>query len=125
MLNPKEKRWVLWEAWRARKLDSRAIADLQHARLTDMLGFARANSSFYHGLYTNLPDHINDLSQVPHVTKQQLMSNFNKVVTDKEITKNEVDAFATNLSNVGKLFLDKYLVCSTSGTSGHPGVFFV
>lgn len=100
-----------------------AIQERQQQRLDDIITFARAHSPFYRELYAHLPEDIADLSVLPPVTKPQLMERFDDVLTDRAVKRQDVDRFVADPKNIGRLFHDKYLATTTSGTSGHPGIF--
>ena len=59
----------------------------------------------------------------PLLTKAILMANFDEIVTDPSITKQAVADFLTRSSDPSDLFLNKYTVMHTSGTSGEVGYF--
>ncbi|MCF6807427.1 hypothetical protein L3V79_03350 [Thiotrichales bacterium 19S9-12] len=63
---------------------------------------------------------INDL---PLVDKTMLMQNFDHVVTNKRIKKNELETWIDQNTNYDELYLNKYHVVHTSGTSGEQGIF--
>lgn len=107
-----------------RRIKSQAeIIQRQHQRLTQLIRYARSSSPFYQQRYQHLPSSIKSLTELPPVTKSQLMQNFDSWVTDRQITKNQVDKFVANKSLVGQLFLGKYAIYTTSGTTGIPGIF--
>lgn len=92
---------------------------LQQNRLQELVRYVKANSPFFSELYGELGDEIK-LSDLPPTNKQQLMQNFDKWFTDTSITKEKVDCFMSDLSNVGKKLDGKYLVYTTSGSTGNP-----
>ena len=112
---------VLW----MRKAGVDRIARRQHARLERMVDHARSASPFYRELYRDLPGGVPDLDALPVVTKPQLMEHFDDVVTDRTVSRAEVDRFLAEPGNVGRPFHGSYLVARSSGTSGHPGVFLL
>ncbi len=59
----------------------------------------------------------------PLLTKNLLMANFDEIVTDRRITKQAIADFLTRSTDPGELFLDKYTVMHTSGSSGEVGYF--
>lgn len=59
----------------------------------------------------------------PLLTKAILMANFDAIVTDRSITKQAIANFLTKSSDPSDLFLNKYTVMHTSGTSGEMGYF--
>jgi len=60
---------------------------------------------------------------LPTVTKQQLMDAFDGWVTDPRVTRAGVEAFISDPSRVGTPYQDDLFVCTSSGTTGHPGLF--
>jgi phenylacetate-coenzyme A ligase PaaK-like adenylate-forming protein len=89
------------------------------------LTHARERSRFYRHLYHGLPAPltIQGLADLPPVTKPELMASFDDWVTDPGITRDRLEAFITDRSGLGVPYLDEYFVCTSSGTSGHPGIF--
>lgn len=59
----------------------------------------------------------------PLLTKAILMANFDDIVSDRSITKQAIADFLTTSSDPSDLFLNKYTVMHTSGTSGEVGYF--
>ena len=99
------------------------LAARQHEKLNELIAFARANSRFYAEKYRSLPDDINDVCLLPLVTKVELMEHFDNVVTDTSVRKADVMKYISDLGNIGKPFMGKYMVWTTSGTTGTPGIF--
>ncbi|MGE5375902.1 MAG: phenylacetate--CoA ligase family protein [Bacteroidota bacterium] len=99
------------------------IITRQQERLNELVAFARANSRFYAEKYHGLPETITDVRLLPPVTKVELMERFDEVVTDPSLNKENVMKHISDLGNLGKPFLGKYMVWTTSGTTGTPGIF--
>ncbi|NUM46558.1 MAG: phenylacetate--CoA ligase family protein [Anaerolineales bacterium] len=99
------------------------LAARQHERLNELVTFARAHSRFYAEKYRGLPETIRDVRQLPPVTKPELMEHFDEVITDPAVRKADVQKHIADLGNLGKPFLGKYMVWTTSGTTGTPGIF--
>lgn len=99
------------------------IATRQQQRLNELVSFARAHSRFYAEKYRRLPDVITDVKQLPPVTKVELMEHFDDVITDPAVNKADVLKHIADLGNIGKPYLGKYMVWTTSGTTGTPGIF--
>ncbi len=115
---------VLDVAWMGRA-GADSIERRQRHRLGAMVDHARSASPFYRELYRDLPAGTPDLSSLPVVTKPQLMEHFDDVVTDRTVTRAEVDRFLADPGTIGRPFHGSYLVAKSSGTSGHPGVFLL
>ena len=63
------------------------------------------------------------LTDLPFTTKELLMEHFDDVVTDKKLNKEKLQEFIKKEQNVNKLYLGKYVVVNTSGTTGNVGIF--
>lgn len=98
------------------------IGSRQRARLTELVTHARSHSPFYRNLYAGLPEWTT-LADLPPVGKPQLMAAFDEWVCDRRITLSGVRAFMESGASAGTPYLDEFFVCSTSGTTGHPGLF--
>ena len=83
---------------------------------------ARRRSPFYRNRYRDLPADA-PLEQLPPVTKSELMASFDEWATDRAIAWRDVEAFIGSRKHIGQRFLDRYLVWTSSGTTGTPGVF--
>lgn len=106
---------------RAAKGDQAGIERRQRARLGDMVTYARANSPYYRDLYKDLPDRVSDASLLPATEKKTLMARFDDWVTDPEATLQKARAFAADPARIGDQFLDRYILATTSGTTGTTG----
>jgi phenylacetate-CoA ligase len=116
---------LLLDAYQARKQGATAIERWQRARLFAIVAFARAYSPYYRELYQHLPKGLDDPTLLPVTDKKRLMACFDDWVTDREVTAAQVRAFVDNPNLIGERFLGKYLVATTSGTSGIPGIFLL
>jgi len=103
------------EHWTRRQLEAHQAHSLR--RLRD---FAYARSPFYQRFHQGLFER--PLSELPVLTKATLMEHFDDLVTDRAIHLEAVRAFAGERLD-GRLFLDRYRVTATSGSSGQPGFF--
>jgi phenylacetate-CoA ligase len=112
-----------WEVWRAPKRGAAAIAARQRDRLSALIAHARAHSPFYQSLYAGLPAAGVELPDLPVVSKPELMAHFDGWVTDPAVNLAGVRAFAADRSVIGRQYLGRYAVWSTSGTTGRPGIF--
>ncbi|HEU5440206.1 MAG TPA: nitroreductase family deazaflavin-dependent oxidoreductase [Ktedonobacterales bacterium] len=125
---PAAPRWaplhVAWDAWQTTKRGPPAIAARQSERLVALVAYARERSPYYRRLYQQLPAQIgpDDLRQLPPTTKPELMAHFDEWVTDPAVTRAGVEAFVADLAKVGQLYLGRYLIFTTSGTTGVPAL---
>ncbi|WP_346960142.1 phenylacetate--CoA ligase family protein [uncultured Arthrobacter sp.] len=106
----------------------RALARRRDARLAALVVHARTSSPFYRELYRGLP--AGDVTRgdvslrdLPPVIKPQLMARFDDWVTDPDVTRTDLEAFVADPTLVGSRYRGRYFACTSSGTTGHPGLF--
>ncbi len=92
----------------------------QTQALRQIRDYAYAHSPFYQRFHRGLFDR--PLQELPVLTKSMLMEHFDEFVTDRSIHLDAVREFATARVQ-DRLFLDRYRVAATSGSSGQPGFF--
>jgi phenylacetate-CoA ligase len=93
------------------------------ARLAQLLAAAFAQSPLYRARHPRACARLPPLNDVEPVTKAELMRDFDAWATDRRITRESVDAFLAQPQTVGDAYLGRYLVWTSSGTSGEPGIF--
>lgn len=101
------------------KMDVSKRESVTQERLHEMVEWARKNSPYYARLYRDLPEDYS-LTDLPSVNKRQLMENWNDWITDRDLTLSEVEKFMENPDNIGRKIKKKYLVFTTSGSTGNP-----
>ncbi|HKM35506.1 MAG TPA: phenylacetate--CoA ligase family protein [Lachnospiraceae bacterium] len=92
---------------------------VQEKRLRELVQFARENSPYYARLYQGLPDNFT-LTDLPPVNKIELMNCFSEWITDSTITLQYVKQFMEDMDHVGRKMNGKYLIFTTSGSTGNP-----
>lgn len=97
------------------------IAAVQRKRLLSLVKIAKEKSPFYQKLYSGIGDDFS-LTDLPPVSKPELMAHFDDVLTDRSITMERIDIFTHDLENIGRMIDDKYLIFKTSGSTGNPAV---
>ncbi len=113
----------IWDVWLGGAGSADAIDALATRRLRDLVRFARAHSPYYAKLYRSLADGDVGLDSLPPTTRGTLMAHFDEWLTDPGITRASVEAFTADASRVGRPYLGRYAVWTSSGTSGEPGLF--
>lgn len=103
---------------------SKQQENIRKKRLRKLVSYVRENSPFYKELYKDIPDDF-DITDLPIVTKKMVNENFNRLSTDRQINRKDVDAFISDLNNKTEKYLGKYLVVSTSGSTGSPTPFII
>ncbi len=100
--------------WSRPKLQAYQVAEV--AKLRE---FAKT-SPFYRRFHRGMEGR--PFKDLPVLTKDVMMENFDEFVTDRSIRLKDVRAHLASAS-VNSLFQGKYVVLSTSGSSGLPGIF--
>ncbi len=95
----------------------------QKSRLTALLVHVRGASPFYGHLYRSLQPTCFGLSDLPVVTKRELMAEFDDWVMDPGVTRSGVEAFIADPSLIATPYSGKFFVCTSAGTTGQPGIF--
>lgn len=92
---------------------------IQKGRLQALVAYARKNSPYYAKLYEGLPEQFS-LSDLPAVNKRQLMEHWDDWVTDRSVTLDQINDFLGDPDNIGRKWQGKYMVITTSGSTGNP-----
>ena len=71
------------------------------------------------------PDTLDEraLAELPVMTKDDLMANFDEIVTDDRLRLDVVEAHLSGLGDRDAYLLDRYHACASGGSSGRRGVF--
>lgn len=92
---------------------------LRDERLRELVSYVRENSPYLKKLYSDLPENFS-LSDLPVTEKQDVINNYEDWVTDRDIRLKDVEVYCERDSTSASLYLDKYTVLHTSGTTGSP-----
>jgi phenylacetate-coenzyme A ligase PaaK-like adenylate-forming protein len=95
---------------------------LQELRLRRLLRYARRHSPFYHERFQGLDLERCRLTDLPTLTKADFMAAFDELVTDRGVSRAGLERFMDDPANHGRLFLDRYACCHTSGSEGQPAI---
>ena len=104
------------------RLDPDELHSWQHQKLEDLLRHAIAGSPFYRALYRSIDLEHFELSDLPTVTKTELMERFDDWVTDPRLKLAEVERHLEGLAG-DDLHLGQSRVMASSGSTGRRGVF--
>lgn len=115
--------WASLLAWQQTWLASVDVAgigrELRQQRLARLIDWASHRSP----LYARRSSGARRLEDLAPVGKAELMAHFDEWATDRRITHAGASAFLSSACNVADAWLGSYLVWTSSGTSGKPGVF--
>jgi phenylacetate-coenzyme A ligase PaaK-like adenylate-forming protein len=94
-------------------------------RFRELVRLAQQRSPYYADIIkTRGLDPANCVpTDFPVLTKALLMANFDRIVTDRRITKQGIADFLTRSTDPNDFLLGEYRVLHTSGTSGEVGYF--
>ncbi|MEG0473990.1 MAG: hypothetical protein RR588_16820, partial [Solibacillus sp.] len=112
---------ALWLVRKADRMTEEKRLDLQNRRLRELVSYAKNNSPYFATLYQGI-DENTPLPALPTTNKVEMAARFDEWMTDTSITKDKVGHFMEDNSNVGKKLDGKYLVYTTSGSTGNPCV---
>lgn len=104
---------------KADKMTIEERKNLRNKRLRELISYAKNNSPYFAELYKSI-EADTPLEMLPVTNKLEMMENFDNWMTDHEITRERVDNFMSDLNNIGKKMDGKYLVYTTSGSTGNP-----
>jgi len=96
------------------------IKQLQQKKFTKLVRFAAKNSPYYQKIIKERQINIDNCipEDFPILSKAEFIEEFDNIVTDKNITKAKIDKFLEHSHNHRDLFLNKYYLIHTSGSSG-------
>jgi phenylacetate-coenzyme A ligase PaaK-like adenylate-forming protein len=112
-------------ALRARKLKKHEswtreqIKQHQEAELKKLREFAYKNSPFYKKFHQGLEN--KSLSQLPILTKKELMASWDDVVTDRSLKLKDIESFLNGVTGL-EMYKGKYFAFATGGTTGVKGI---
>lgn len=110
---------------RLRKLNLQTpeqVRAYQLQRLCALVSYAKDNSPFYRELYAGIDSESFALDDLPVISKQAMMSNFDRFVTNPCLKLADLQAHIDQLVT-DEYFKGEFRVTSTSGSSGFKGVF--
>ena len=101
------------------KMNEQDKARTRNARLRELVRHAKANSPYYKRLYQNIDDHFS-LGDLPPSNKLDLMARFDDWITDPAVKLRDIQDFMRDPDNIGRKFQGRYLIFTTSGSTGNP-----
>jgi len=102
--------------------DAKHVFRLQQERFRKLIKHAARVSPYYERKFAGINLETCVLAELPILTKREMMENFEDVITDRTVRREDVQRFVEDPSNLGKLFKGKYAIAHTSGTQGQPAL---
>jgi len=106
--------------------DRARLAAHQRDRLRELLAHAAANSRFHARRLAGIDVdrfEVADLPRLPVMTKAEMMSQFDLVVTDRRLSLQGVQAHLDASKTRASLLLDEFVCLASGGSSGLRAVF--
>lgn len=122
---------LLWDLYSLKRNESKTYAQiqsLQEKKLRAMLKFAYAHSAYYRKTFkaagiTEKNISLAPLAAFPTLSKTELLTYFDKLITVSDLTQEEMRQFDLEETVNRKPFKGKYHVVHSSGSTGKPGYF--
>ena len=89
--------------------DAANVAEIQEQRLRAILRHAVKYSKYYRSRYQGIDIATCRLSDLPVVTKAEMMVNFDRFVTDKRLKYEEIRIWLENNNGTGQLYLNQFI----------------
>ena len=105
---------------RARHLGPAEIEAIQRERLAALLRRVVRDSPFYREKYRGVDPDRASLADLPPTSKAEMTADFDRVPTDREVTRDALERFLDEPSNAERKFLGRYVASHTSGSQGQP-----
>ena len=102
--------------------DAKHVLRLQQQRFRKLIKHAGRASPHYERKFAGINLETCGLTDLPILTKHEMMENFEDVVTDRTLRREDIQKFVEDPCNLGKLFKGKYAVAHTSGSLGRPAL---
>jgi len=96
------------------------IQRIQHRKLAELRQFAYSRSGFYQQFHKGLFD--KPLSELPSLSKSDYLAHFNEISTDSRLRLHALESYMKQMA-VDDLYLGRYWLMSTSGSTGKNAVF--
>ena len=122
---------LLWNLYKQKRNAGRTkeqISRLQKKKLDELLLFAYKNSPYYRKAFEAEGIFLENIRTTPLVNfpvldKGILMEHFDELVTDRSLKQEELLRFDETSEDDGEIYLGKYHVVHSSGSTGTPRYF--
>lgn len=108
-------------SWSRERLD-----DERRRRLRELVAIAQERSPWHRRRLARFDAGTlqeGELSQLPVMTKEDVMANFDDIVTDRRLTLSRVESHLAGLGATPRYLLERYQTVVSGGSSGVRGVF--
>jgi phenylacetate-CoA ligase len=107
------------------KMTKVELRELQLNKFRKLVKYCYENSEFYHDIIINNSIDIATCTpeDFPILNKKIVNDNFDKIVTDKNLKRKEVEEFLSVSKDYKEQYMGKYNIIRTSGSSGEVGIY--
>lgn len=113
---------LYYNIWRYPHRSVERRKSIQTNRLHRLLRFARHHSPFLHNHWQSTAEEA-PLSVYPPSHKTPLMANWEDWITDKNLSRKQIENFLNDPHNIGKQLPTGYSIWTSSGSTGVPGIY--
>ena len=101
---------------------SEQLAVLGRQRLRSLVAWAKNYSPYYADRLRHIDPARFALSELPTLTKTEMMQNFDRIVTERDLKRSELEEFVSDPTRLGEWYKGKYALSRTSGTQGEKAL---
>jgi phenylacetate-coenzyme A ligase PaaK-like adenylate-forming protein len=105
---------------RVARLAPERLKRLQTGRLQHLVAHAVTHSPFFRKKYRGIDIDRLNLTDLPTVTKRELMENFDETLTHPGVRRADLERFINDEANRTRCYHDRYVISHTSGSQGQP-----
>jgi phenylacetate-coenzyme A ligase PaaK-like adenylate-forming protein len=110
--------------WRERRLSREDLDALRSRLLQQLVASARRDTKFWSERLAHIDPQLPiNLAQIQPVTKGELMSRFADTISGGGLSLADVQSFIARQGSAGTALKGRYIVATTSGTTGQVGCF--
>lgn len=110
--------------WRERRYSRPQLLRTRDERLRRIVLHARETTPLWRDRLGSFdPRGPVNLAQIKPITKDEIMSRFEDSISNRALSLSELEAHTRDRQRIGELYKGRYMVATTSGTTGRVGFF--
>lgn len=116
---------LLYQSKKNLSLSPEQIKNLQRKKFLSLVAYASEHSPYYKKIVKERNINIKNCTpeDFPVLTKSTLIENFDEIITIRDVTRAKLAAFLETSKDPDELYLNKYYIMHTSGSSGTIGYY--
>ncbi len=116
---------AIWARIRERYFSRGRVKRIQDKKIKALIKYAYKNSPLYRKLYQDVDINKAKITDLPAINKEYILKHLPDSLTRRGISRDEILFFAHDSDSVGKYFKNRYILSTTSGTTGIIGYFLI